>query len=280
VKAIGHDQAGKVTAEELIAYKEAQVQAVKRGELASSTLQNRVETIRTVFRFAARNHKIETNPAEGLTYTAKTDPRKKRQDFSDEDVWLILTECRKAKNPVIRISNLIAAFHGAALAEIVEANTADFEWEGEHLVFHIRLENRVEGQTLKNDEFRPRRFPLHLAIRDEIGEYLKTLPANSPLFPNVIRDQDGRRAHNAGTTIMRWLRDIGIKDRRKVFHSHRHTWKTRARSFIDEEKRNYLSGHAMANVAAEYGKYPIPMLAIEIEKLPDPLKQVSMAQAA
>jgi len=56
---------------------------------------------------------------------------------------LILTECRKAKNPVVKISNLIASFSGARLAEICEANKLDFVSEGENLVFYIRLENRA-----------------------------------------------------------------------------------------------------------------------------------------
>jgi integrase len=81
--------------------------------------------VKTIFRWATRNHKIASNPAEGLSYQAKIDPRKERQDFSEDDMRLILTECRKAANPVVRISNLIASFSGGRLAEIVEANKAE-----------------------------------------------------------------------------------------------------------------------------------------------------------
>ena len=68
-----------------------------RGRLyLVNTVQNRVEMLKTVFRWAARNHKIASNPAEGLTYVAKIDPRKERQDFTQDDLRLILTGCRKA----------------------------------------------------------------------------------------------------------------------------------------------------------------------------------------
>jgi len=236
-KHVGHNETGKVTDENLIAFKESMVKAIERGDLQPNTVQDRVQLLKTIFRWAAKNKKIATNPAVDLSYTAKVDPHDKRQDFSREDMELILTECRKAA-PLIKISNLIASYSGARLAEIVEASTADFKWHGEHLVFSISLENRERTMTLKNDTSAPRRFPLHSAIRDEVAEYLATLPPGSPLFPNVKLDRDGKRGHNAGNAIGKWLRKIGITDKRKTFHSHRHTFKTNCRGLIDEEIRN------------------------------------------
>jgi integrase len=87
-----------------------------------------------------------------------------------------------AKNPVVRISNLIAAFSGARLAEIVEANKADFEWDGGHLVFHVRLDNRAETEDLKT-EGSVRRFPLHSAIRDEVAAYLDIFTSRIATVP-------------------------------------------------------------------------------------------------
>jgi integrase len=279
-KHLGHDEAGEVTSGDLVSFKETLVQAVKRGELGSRSVSNRVEMLKTIFRWATKNRKITSNPAIDLTYTAKTDPRKERQDFSEDDMRLILTECRKAANPVVRISNLIAGFSGARLAEIVEANKADFEMIGGHLVFHVRLDNREEGQGLKNHTTTPRRFPLHSAIKDEVAEYLATLPANSPLFPCVKVDRDGKRSHNAGNTILKWLRKIGITDPRKVFHSHRHTFKTACRGKIDREIRNYITGHGTDDTASDYGEYPIPMLAAEIEKITNPLDTIEVRKLA
>jgi integrase len=145
----GHDVTGDVTPEELVSFKESLVKAVNRGDMAGGSLQNYCETLRTVFRHASKNKKITSNPAADLSYTAKADPRKERQDFSPADMKLILTECRKSQNPVVKIANLIAGFSGARLAEIVEANKADFEVIDGHLVFHIRLDNRAATETLK-----------------------------------------------------------------------------------------------------------------------------------
>jgi integrase len=204
----------------------------------------------------SRQQQDHQQPRGQAVYTAKADPRNERQDFSKDDMRLILTECRKARNPVVRITNLMAAFSGARLAEIVEANTLDFRTEGEHLVFHVRLENRAPTETLKTEDS-ARRFPLHSAIRDEVAAYIKGLPFNSPLFPHVTVDRDGKRGKNAGNTIVLWLRGIGIKDSREVFHSHRHTFKTACRGKIDREIRNYITGHSSGDVASEYGDYPL-----------------------
>jgi hypothetical protein len=68
------------------------------------------------------------------------------------------------------------------------------------LKFHASqlTDNREEGQGLKNHTSTLRRFPLHSAIKDEIADYIRSLPANSPLFPDVKADRDGKRSHNAG----------------------------------------------------------------------------------
>jgi integrase len=116
-----------------------------------------------VFRWATDNSKITSNTAAELFYTAKADPRIERQDFSADDMRLILTECRKAHNPVVRITNLIAAFSGARLAEIVEANTLDFRTEGEHL--SVPCQARKPG-TNRDPKDRRQRSPLPAAFRD------------------------------------------------------------------------------------------------------------------
>jgi hypothetical protein len=64
------------------------------------------------------------------------------------------------------------------------------------------------------------------------------------------------------------IREAGITDPLKVFHSYRHTTRTKARTFkITEEAMDFIAGHASANVGRRYGTHELPTLKHEIDKI-------------
>jgi integrase len=80
-------------------------------------------------------------------------------------------------------------------------------------------------------------IPLHPAILTEgfLG-YVKSVPADGALFPNLPPDAFGKRSGVATKRISKWLRAVGVTDSRKDFHSWRHTFITECRNaHIDEE---------------------------------------------
>lgn len=266
---LGHPDMARVTPDDLQNYKEALIAKMKAGTWQPKTVDDYIEMTKTMFKWAKENRKISTNPATDLSgIGAKTDPRKARKDFDDKDIRLILTAARDA-DPVIRWSNWLAAMSGARLAEIVEANTADIEITPEGAIFHVRYDYRTENQRLKNEES-VRSFPIHSAImREGFGAYVASLPAG-PLFPTVKVDRHGLAANRASHIVNPWLREIGITDPRKVFHSHRHTFKTLCRGRMEEEIHDAITGHSNGSIGRDYGEYPMPMLREAIERLPDP----------
>jgi integrase len=274
---LGHPDIARVTPDDLQHYKESLIAKMKAGQWQPKTVDDHIEMVKAMFRWAKENRKISTNPAADLrAIGAKTDPRKARKDFGDADIRLILTAARDS-DPVIRWSNWLAAMSGARLAEIIEANTADIEITPDGAVFHVRYDYRTEQQRLKNEES-VRSFPIHSAVmREGFGEYVASLSAG-PLFPTVKIDRDGLAANNASHILNPWLRDIGITDPRKVFHSHRHTFKTRCRGRMEEEIHDAISGHSNGSIGRGYGEYPMPVLREAIERLPDPT--VSVGQVA
>lgn len=108
-----------------------------------------------------------------------------------------------------------------------------------------------------------------MAIADDVREYLRSIP-DGMMFPNVRLDPRGRMAKNAGTAIDKWLRKTaGITDKRKMFHSFRHTFKSALRVAYPsgEDMRDYITGHASGKVATDYGRFPIAALIPVIESL-------------
>lgn len=72
--------------------------------------------------------------------------------------------------------------------------------------------------------------------------------------------------------VNKWLRGIGITDPRKVFHCHRHTFKTLCREArIEEEIHDAITGHTSVSVGRGYGDYPIATMTEAIERIPDPV---------
>ncbi len=219
-----------------------------------------------------------------------TDPTAKYVDFDPYEISRILIKARFAP-PEIRWPNWIAAYSGARLAEVCEAQTNDVETDEKGIViFHIRRENRPGKQaTLKTGEISERPVPLHKTVLDEDdGAFLAYVQwvrdtyyggGHGPLFPQFELWR-GRLNNDASNRLVAWLRDKetgpGIDHPKKVFHSWRHTVKTRFRG-VDENDIPYISredvadkltGHASGKIGRTYGIFPNPVLAAAVRRVP------------
>jgi integrase len=265
-----HTDMTRVTPDDLQRYKESLVAKMTAGTWQPKTVDDHIEMVKAMFRWAKDNRKIATNPATDLlAIGGKTDPRNARQFFDADEIRVILTRANQSDNPIIKWPNWLAAFGGARLSEIIEADTRDIEMTPEGAIFHIRLDHRPATMRLKTDES-VRAYPIHSAImREGFGDYVASL-APGALFPSVPLDSLGQRGNNAQKVINSWLREIGITDARKSFHSWRHTFKTICRGRMEEEIHDAITGHANGSVGRDYGVYPMPKLREAIERLPDP----------
>ena len=121
-----------------------------------------------------------------------------------------------------------------------------------------------------------RRLPLHPAVIEEgFLHYVRSLPKDGPLFPDLKPDRFGRRGGNGTKTIGRWVRSLGITDKRKApNHSWRHRFKDVCRAAgIPKEIHDALTGHVSGEVGDRYGSegYPLKRLAEAVKKLPSPV---------
>jgi site-specific recombinase XerD len=285
----GHTDYGRVTQPDMLGFRRYLIDEHLAGRIRKSkTAEDYLYTVKALLTYAFEEKKLTTNPGAEVNYKGKTEKKDKWQDFTEEEIALILREVRhvgsdpawRGAEHFIRWFHCLAAYSGARCAEIAEAQTQDVECIGGIWVLHIRLLYRPPGQRLKN-EVSERMVPLHPAIlNDGFVSYVEYVRreyhggGHGPLFPQLTLYGE-RLNTDASNKSMRWLRRIGISHPKKVNHSWRHTVKTRfrmvdqeGRRIIDEEYSDYLTGHADGREGREYGKYPILVLHAQITNVP------------
>jgi hypothetical protein len=175
---LGHDDPTRITDRDMIRYKE---HLLRDPGLSQPTVAAHLDDLRTIFRFAARNKKVSSDPLADVTFKAKRDPHRKRLPFSADDRKLILAKARQA-DPVIRWTAWLGAFSGMRLGEIVEAGSRDIVQLEGYWVFRVGYEHR--DTTIKT-ETSLRDVPIHSAIiREGFLDYVSALKPG-PLFPMI-----------------------------------------------------------------------------------------------
>lgn len=174
---------------------------------------------------------------------------------------------------------MLALATGARLEELCQLRVADVL---EHdLGWMLNIEDG-EGQRVKTSSSR-RLVPLHSdVIAAGFARFVQDQRRSGHewLFSDLEPDHDGRRGGNFGKFFARFLRQnqwCGITDRRLVFHSFRHTFKTLCREHgVAEEVHDALTGHVGSTVGRSYGMVPIERLvaAVGSLKLPVDLPRV------
>ncbi|MGV7031248.1 site-specific integrase [Methylobacterium symbioticum] len=172
---------------------------------------------------------------------------------------------------------LMALLSGGRQGELAQLRVADLAQDPESGVWFLDI--GVTGGRRVKTASSLRRVPVHPEL-ERIGllRYRQALvdggatPGDS-LWPDL---KLGRTAQPAGAWskwFTRLLREgAGIEDRRKVFHSFRHTFKRLARDArISEEMHDALTGHTGGGVGREYGSgFGLKVLAQELARIEAP----------
>jgi integrase len=138
-------------------------------------------------------------------------------------------------------------------------------------VWIIDLHADDPGKSLKTVSS-VRKVPLHPAlIAEGFLDYVRSLTSNGPLFPDLTPDRFGRRGGNGTKLIGRWVRSLGITDKRKApNHSWRHRFKDACRAAgIAKDVHDALTGHAAADEGSSYGLgFAVRKLHKEVSRIP------------
>jgi len=130
VKHLGHEDAGRVTEQDMLAFKDARLKVVTAKSLKDGDLPG----IRSVFGWAVDNRKLTKNPADAIRIKAEKKIRTRSKGFTDQEATAIFKAClgyvRKPKEDVRtaaakRWAPLIAAYTGCRIAEALQLRRED-----------------------------------------------------------------------------------------------------------------------------------------------------------
>lgn len=248
--------------------------------MAPATVQKWLNALRSVLSWGKREGYLTTNPAEGITVSAKVDREEGRQPYSAEDLATLFSrdacQAREGKPAGARSSGErpadtwlphLALYTGARLEELGQLRVSDVRVEDD--VPFLAIEPG-EGKRVKTRSSR-RRIPIHPELL-RLGFLTFVMSQREAgaerLFPEL-------RPTSYGSLTAAWskywgkhARELGVTDKRKTFHSFRHGWKGAARAVMPEEHHDAITGHANGSVGRSYGRgVPLKVLAESMAKV-------------
>ena len=188
-KHLGHGDASRVTAEDVVAFKEARLAA----GVSTKTVANDINELSPLWRWAKRNRKLAfaENPFAGVAPLKRVTSETAREPYTDVEARRLL-EAARAQSGLLRWLPWLLCFTAGRLGEIVQSHKEDVALiNGVQVGWSLHIHANGPGRSLKNPQSR-RHVPLHPAlIAEGFLDYLHALPKGSPLFPDVGLDKFG-----------------------------------------------------------------------------------------
>jgi integrase len=270
----------RISRQDVLAFKD---KLLAEGQSVANT-NMKLSRLRTLLGWAYQNDLAPSNVAEGISVKVADGGKMQRQPFSLSDLQAIFASPVYANGERPKGGRLEAAywlpllglFTGARLEEIGQLRVSDVQrkeypdQDGKMLsgwFLQITEATDALGQDnrIKNAASE-RLIPLHPEL-ERLGfiAYVEKLAdQKGRVFPDLKANVYGRLTAKWGEWFGPYLRNVcGITDKRKVFHSFRHTFKDYIRrARIAEGVQRQLMGHAGKDVADDYGSgYDLHSLA-------------------
>jgi integrase len=274
---LGHDKPSRVTAQDVVAYKDHRLSTPSRrtGRVPSpKTIKDSdLAALKAVFGWAVANGKIPSNPAQGVTIKLGTPRKVRSKGFSDDEARAILAAALNyvpggGERPCTALAKRwvpwLCAFTGARVGEIAQLRRQDVRREGDNWVIHIT----PDAGTVKTNQARD--VVLHPQLV-ELGfpEFVQGRP-NGPLFLNPAPTGDVLGPLQAlKNRLAEFARSIVPDPDVKPNHGWRHRFKTLGmQAGIDSRTLDAIQGHAGRSVGDAYGDVTVLTMAAAISRLP------------
>lgn len=271
-----HDDAGRVTKGDVIAFKDHRLAEVNprtgRPISAKTVKDNDLSALKSVFGWAVNNGRLSANPATGITIKLGKKAKVRPKYFTDAEAKALLSAAwnleRGGENEQTYLAKRWApwllAYTGARLGEMVQLRKEDLRQEEDHWVLSIT----PEAGTVKTNEARDVVLHDHLV---ELGfpRFVASCK-HGHLFLSSAPDGDIRgRWLSVKNRVTDFVRTIITDPNVSPNHGWRHTFKTIGREVgMNPTILDAIQGQAPRTVADEYGGVTVKALALEIAKFP------------
>jgi integrase len=270
----------QITRQDVLAFKD---KLLAEGQTVANT-NMKLSRLRTLLGWAYQNDLAPANVADKINVKVADSGKNKRLPFALDELQTIFASPvyvsgdrpKGGKGEAAYWLPLLGLFTGARLEEIGQLRVSDVQRreypdrDGKMLAgwfLHITEATDEQGQDnrIKNAASE-RLVPVHpeLVRLGFIAYVAKLANQKGRVFPDLVPNIYGRLTAKWGEWFGPYLRNVcGVADRRKVFHSFRHTFKDYIRrARVAEGVQRQLMGHAGKDVADDYGSgYDLHSLA-------------------
>nr|WP_249790252.1 tyrosine-type recombinase/integrase [Bradyrhizobium yuanmingense] len=266
---VGHDDATRITPHDVVGWKNKRL---TDGRSPKTVKDVDLSAMKSVFGWGARNHKLPSNPAQGVTLKIGKKVRERGKGFTDDEAAAILKAALRYSGAAQEHSKTAAAkrwlpwlcaYSGARIGEVAQLRRDDIRREGDHYVATIT----PEAGPVKNKE--AREVPLHPHLI-ELG-FIEFVTASTKgyLFLTAAKDAEVKGKLRAlKNRLAEFVRDIVPDKRVAPNHGWRHRFITMSRQHgLDQQKRRMITGHAGESVDERVYGDPAG-LYVEVCKLP------------
>lgn len=247
--------------------------------LNAVTINNHLNNLSALFRWAIKEEHLDRNPAMGLRVAEPVAKRDRRRPFTLAELQAIFAGPLYA--PHAERSGdawvlMLSLFAGLRLNEGCQLATKDVEIVDTVPVIRVRLGD--EGKTRLKSTAATRMVPIHSALVKAglLDHWRKMIKRGErQLFADLRPAATGYYSDAASKRLNRYIRGLGISDRRAAVHSLRHNWRDALREAgVSAERVRALGGWTSKSAGEEehtYGAgFTAKSLAVEIERITYP----------
>jgi integrase len=270
-----HDDARRVTAEDVIGFKDHRLASTYRGRRisAKTVKDNDLAGLKTIFGWAVTNRRLPDNPAAGVTLKVGKRVKLRSKGFSEPEARAILTaalryQAGRGEQPrtvsAKRWVPWLCAYTGARVGEMAQLRKQDLRREGAHWVLSVT----PEAGTVKNNEARDLVLHPHLAALGFPKFVQAATPGHLFLKPHVSGNVRGP-LRGLKNRLAEFARSV-VKDRNVApNHGWRHRFKTIGmEAGIDHRVLDAIQGQSARSTAETYGDVTVKTMAAAMKRIP------------